>query len=394
MPTASPAVPEPSTTLDAVGGAAVALGQIAGLQVLGRMGQVSHWAVGLLVLGGALLLVWWAPRVAATSGPARRLADSPWPLLVFAVAAAVAVALLYPIADGRRAFGAGSDQDDALLLAVRWLVGGQYPYAERTYLGNAISTGPGWLVAHVPVVVLGVYHFLAPALLAVTAAALGQARGSWRAATFFLVIVCSSPGLWAALVSGSDLVSASCAVILVLVLFEGEPGRGRLAGAWTLAVLVASSRVVLGFLIPVFALARARRAGRRGWYEGLAALAACVALHAVFYFWGGGSYAPLHVVGKARALLPGALEPVAWIGAAAVAVLAFKSMRAELRSQLLWTGIALLWPFLVTSLVGLRQVPTLGLAAWSTAGQLVVPFIVLAAAAACPAGSRAATCPR
>jgi hypothetical protein len=51
--------------------------------------------------------------------------------------------------------GHGSDSDDALVVGVRLLLHGHYPYYGRTYLGNEISDFPGQLLMAVPFVLLG-----------------------------------------------------------------------------------------------------------------------------------------------------------------------------------------------------------------------------------------------
>ena len=51
--------------------------------------------------------------------------------------------------------GGGSDSDDALNLATRALLHGEYPYRIRTYLGSPATYLPGSLLLAVPFVLLG-----------------------------------------------------------------------------------------------------------------------------------------------------------------------------------------------------------------------------------------------
>ncbi|HMJ84855.1 MAG TPA: hypothetical protein VK504_16855, partial [Vicinamibacterales bacterium] len=60
-----------------------------------------------------------------------------WLVLLTAVLVAVAFFVVYPIANTHAA-GAGSDDDDALNLGAMALLGGRFPYAQTTYLGNVL----------------------------------------------------------------------------------------------------------------------------------------------------------------------------------------------------------------------------------------------------------------
>ena len=66
----------------------------------------------------------------------------------------VLFAVTYPIANTHIP-GMGSDDDDALNIAVAELLHGHYPYYARTYLGNLIHHFPGTFLLAAPFVLLG-----------------------------------------------------------------------------------------------------------------------------------------------------------------------------------------------------------------------------------------------
>ena len=73
-------------------------------------------------------------------------------LLTF-LALGIAFALVYPVADSG-VFGGGSDSDDAVEVAARALLNGQYPYYRETYLGGGLYF-PGSILLSLPFALLG-----------------------------------------------------------------------------------------------------------------------------------------------------------------------------------------------------------------------------------------------
>ena len=94
--------------------------------------------------------------VAFRPRPIDRLSDRGvlWLALLTIALVAAAYALVYPVAN-THAPGAGSDDDDALNVATHALFRGGFPYAVRTYLGNAVHHLPGAFVLASPFVLLG-----------------------------------------------------------------------------------------------------------------------------------------------------------------------------------------------------------------------------------------------
>lgn len=83
--------------------------------------------------------------------------DSPIPFIIFLILLVAAALIIYPKVDALKLVDKGSDQDDGVIIATTRMLSGFYPYSENTYLGNPISTGPGWLILHTPFVAIHMY---------------------------------------------------------------------------------------------------------------------------------------------------------------------------------------------------------------------------------------------
>jgi hypothetical protein len=261
---------------------------------------------------------------------------SRWLLLGFFVVAAVVFAVVYPIADGRRAGGGGTDADDALDLAVRAVLRGQYPYLERTYLNNPITPLLGWIGLAVPFVeVFGRAAYLNVFWLGVWLVLLvSVTRSAWLALLLAVVTFVVFPGVSITYLNGSDSFASVVAICLLVVCMQRVP--------WpVLAVLsgvVLSSRFNVVLLLPVLA---AMLGGRRG--VGFGALAGVVWVGVSFAPWlvDSADFSPLHtygMLGRFDSVIPhfGLLVP-ALTGLMAV-WLAWKVARAEVDA---WLAMAL-----------------------------------------------------
>jgi hypothetical protein len=256
-------------------------------------------------------------------------------------------AVVYPIADARKAVGAGTDADDALDLAVSSLLRGAYPYEQRTYLNNPITPLPGWIVLAIPFVVLfGRAAYLNVFWLAVWLAVLAVRGGSaWLAALLAALTFVVFPGVGITFVNGSDSFASVVAVSLLLVVVERAPAR--LAGVVPLVALAVASGVVLSsrlnvvLLLPLLAAAVARGAGlRRGLV--FAVVAGVVWTVVSFGPWvvNPAGFSPLHtygMLGRFDRLVPGFGLGVPL----ATGVLALVLARRVLRGGDAWLAMAL-----------------------------------------------------
>ncbi|WP_438015906.1 hypothetical protein WMF18_34345 [Sorangium sp. So ce315] len=86
-----------------------------------------------------------------------RWLNTAWPSASLAGILALVAVFIYPMADGLKRRGAGSDADAAMILAGQALAELRNPYASTTYLGNPFSPGPGWVALWTPLSALGAY---------------------------------------------------------------------------------------------------------------------------------------------------------------------------------------------------------------------------------------------
>jgi hypothetical protein len=245
-------------------------------------------SVALVYLVCAPLLVLMALRVVPRVDERRAV----WLLVGFFVVATVAFAVVYPIADARRAFGGGTDADDALDLAARALLRGQYPYLERTYLNNPITPLLGWVGLAVPFVeVFGRAAYLNVFWLGVWLVLLVRVTGAASLALLLGVLTfVLFPGVSITYLNGSDSFASVVAISLLVVSIERVP--------WpALAVLsgvVLSSRFNVVLLLPVMAAMLGRQRALA-----FGALAGLVWLGVSFAPWlvDAADFSPLHTYG-------------------------------------------------------------------------------------------------
>ena len=137
-----------------------------------------------------------------------------WMAVIFFAALFVLVLLIYPIADSG-IIGGGSDNDDALSIAVAEILQGKYPYYPHTYLGNPISPLPGGLFLAIPLALLGNVAFHNIFWLFVFFLGMKHYLEEIRSALLLLfVILIFSPIVLYTMVIGTDYVSNSLIVLL------------------------------------------------------------------------------------------------------------------------------------------------------------------------------------
>jgi hypothetical protein len=191
--------------------------------------------------------------------------------------AGLAFGVLYHVADAG-IVGGGSDSDDALNLATRALLHGQYPYHVRTYLGAGATYLPGSLLLALPFTILGnaAYQnlFWMAVLLWVVATIVDVRLALLLVWTVFALC----PRVGQLIITGGELL-ASGIYVPVAVLFAIEPPGLRWWNRhwWircALLGLAVSSRINYLLLIPVILAAIARQRGWRRAIESGAVIAA------------------------------------------------------------------------------------------------------------------------
>lgn len=227
----------------------------------------------------------------------------PWIGAVLLVCAAIAITILYPIADALKEIGQGSDQDDCTIRIASNLLAGVALYKEATaYTGNICSDGPGIPILLAPLVAIGAYHYASVLGLLCVAVILRIRDGNWYASNLFLLLFFSSLISWELMVVGSDFVFIGCcfyAAFLCLSLpSKRRFDRIALFGA-AISGFIISARlaffywpILLGFALWPLSKWRAVMAGLVAGMVGLA-------LFVGFGFYHGAGYAPLHLTDMA-----------------------------------------------------------------------------------------------
>ncbi len=352
--------------------------QLPALRSLARYVFPFASGLGLAVLLAAVLIA--AVELYRRSlGFRRAIPASPWVFFAAVAVMMIAVAVVYPIADGLKTELRGSDSDDALIVAGERLAAGRNPYLGRTYFGLPLSPGPGWVVLWMPWTLAGV-HFLATPLL-ILAAGLGlrRALAAWWPVYLFFFALASSLGAWEIMAVGGDQLAIGLAIlILVLAAADLRSTPGTVAVALA-AGIVATARVSFGYFPAVLGGLIAARDRRRGLLAGVVGTAVCGALHLGFYAWGPGDYSPFHLLAKGGGLLgsPAGAAALGTAGAGALAIMA-NARRGGLAGWLLaaWASLAL--PLSVVAAADLVVV-NFRFRDWEGASYLLPPMPIFAA---------------
>lgn len=237
----------------------------------------------------------------------KHLLATPWPWAGVVVSISVAVAGLYPLADGLRHSGAGSDADDAMVMGGVALWHLANPYALTTYLGNPFSPGPGWMALASPLAAGGIYPLITPLALAAMAGLLRVARHSWLTISQVSLLVAACPLVWELAVVGNDLPALSLLLVGVVAL-AAQPrlGSGWLAALIALIVALATARIAFAYLPLLIGFSVLAVWPQRALQIGLYGLIGTLGLHGLFWALNPEAYAPLHLLTRAEGLLSGA----------------------------------------------------------------------------------------
>jgi hypothetical protein len=258
---------------------------------LGWWGIAAHLLLVSFVLASVVAL--W-PRLYSL------VAGRYWLLLGILVLGLAAVfAVVYPLETAGR-FSLGSDRDEALNIAARRLLAGEYPYYERTHLGGAITPLPGAILLSLPFVLLGnsAYQNLFW-LLVFLYATTRYLEDRASALVLFYLALALSPAIQYEFISGGDVLSNAIYVTVLAFLVMRAYAAGVGARAWQvggclLLGLGLASRPNFFLLLPLLFALLWRQSGLRAALAGcgLAALAS-LAVILPFYLYDPGRFSPL-----------------------------------------------------------------------------------------------------
>lgn len=218
----------------------------------------------------------------------------------------VAFEIGYPIANSGR-FGPGSDRDEALNQAVSALLAGNYPYYQKTYLGNPITPMPGSLILAAPFHwLLGNSSYQNLFWIGVFGLLLIGGRSSRPIGSIlvFGLAWAMSPVLAQEFLTGGDMLANSLFVAVSsywVIEALSNPDRSKLemVASSVLLGICLSSRANFIVIVPIifFAVARRRDYATALTYGALAALT-LAALTAAFYLHDPAAFSPLHTASK------------------------------------------------------------------------------------------------
>ena len=365
------------------------LAQAAAWRALARYAPVPELTIpGLLFITAALAWVMLNPQPWV-----RKKLNSAWPLALVVVALSVAIVLVYPLADGLKLQGGGSDADDALRIGGHALWQFQNPYGLTTYFGNPLSPGPGWLFLTGWLAVLGLQPLLTPLALLLCAWALRASGFGWPMVSIVVLMLASSLGLWELAVVGNDLPAWGLLLLAVVALLT-KPRLPFLAviGLAVVVGCLATARLPLFYLPILLGFALIAVWPLRGvWVAGVGLLM-MVAWHGWFYLLNGAGYPPLHLLGRGEALLAGSslVAALGVLGVTGVAMLYHWRWWPPLTQVALGLGV----PFAVLAAAELASVGTLE--GWEGATFLLpaLPMALLAVLKAWPPSMHNTLTPR
>jgi hypothetical protein len=310
----------------------------------------------------------------------QQMLRNPWFIVFIFFTALVVTWYGYPIADGLKLQMQGSDQDDCVIISASRLARLRHPYMERSYLGNACSTGFGLLVLYMPFVLLHIYQLGAVfAILSVTIC-LYAFHGKLESVGLFLALLLSCVLIPELLVVGSDLILIGCGIALFAMMVTRAVERRSWVYLLILAVLcglLASSRVNFLVLVPLMGMLVFMhwRIGAAGFF--VVALLTAVVPSALIYFVNPQEFTPLHLLGKGQGLIPRPfLEITACVSA--VAALVGTYLVKKNISFVPWAVFFSLAPGLVAVSIGDLAARSGNIGQWEGANYFV-PLVPLAA---------------
>ena len=278
------------------------LTQAPALRALTRYAPYPELALLTLVLcvAAGLVLLFNPPQ------KLRELMFTAWPSALLLVVLSVAIAYVYPLADGLKATLGGSDANDAIQLggAALWQLSN--PYALTTYFGNPISPGPGWLALLGPFALLGVQPLGVVAALGFALFALRRAKMSWAMLNLITLAWASSLAVWELSTVANDLPMFGL-VLLGVVAMLAQP-RIPLPTLLFLAVVVgclATTRISFFYLPFLVGFSLFAVWPRRALWVAIVGGLTMLAWHSGFYWLNPQGYPPFHLLGRGENLLGG-----------------------------------------------------------------------------------------
>lgn len=272
--------------------------------------------------------------------------------------------LMYPISNSG-ILGGGSDRDEALSIATTALLHGDYPYLQKTYLGNPITPLPGALILAAPFVLCGnigyqnlfwLFSFFLTATF--------YFGDRLRALHFLWIVIALSPAVIIELVTGGDYLSNSIYVAVFSILMIQTVSSShcspitKFLSSFLLGLGLASRANFL-LILPLLVSTLLKKVGFG--YSQKYVVVTCVSfllLTVPFYLYAPNSFTTLHTINKLshlQSVIPHAEYVISVASLILAIVLSFINIKGDLSSFLLNSGLVILFPaFLSTVLQSIR----------------------------------------
>jgi hypothetical protein len=284
----------------------------------------------------------------------------------------------YPIADGLKEIGRGSDQDDAIINAGLALIKGYHPYSARTYLNILISPGPGWILFALPFIILKTYYLFSPVIIIITGLILYWHTKSWHVPNLFIILLSSSLICWGLLVEGSDLIPLGCILAIFLLLLSTiKLTNFRLIILSITIGMVATSRISFIYLPLLYAVLLYTKNRKAALTVGVIGTLTALCFHLGFYLWSvaeGELYKPIHLLTKGNEFLPGNFKLFALLTCLASGLTIFIADKNNISKVFIYFWLGIFTPLFFVSMGDLFFNRNFSLTLWEGANYLVVPL--------------------
>lgn len=314
------------------------------LKMLGLRRGAMFCAVFLALAGAALGWIQRRERGKQREQDSRLVAAA---LALEWLFAACAYFVLHPLSQ-KHVFGPGSDRENAIEVACRAFLSGDFPYAHLTFLHHPITPMPGALLLAAPFYLAGHIGVQNLAWLGVFLIWCYRIFDrTWWAAWFAFVFIVGNPCVMQDLVTGGDFfTNFAYVVILLTCLVRSLAQAPRSAGGWVWPLLLGvalSSRPIYSIVYPCL-LALAWQVAGRVVAVRTVLLTALAQLGVTLpvYLRDPSHFTPFNVGSNAYALIPSGLHPaiaMLTLGLAIASTAFF--VRVDLRRMLTILGIAL-----------------------------------------------------
>lgn len=197
----------------------------------------------------------------------------------------------------------GGDRDEALDIAVRELLTGNYPYSPQTHLGKPISPLPGALLLAAPFVLLGNSAYQNFFWLSVLVIAFGRWYKDAKLTFVLLIAILASPMIFLDILFGGDLLANNIYFLVALVWFVQTRYKSPASVPWWPSVFLGvalASRPNFLFWLPLTFAFLLSQGQNLIWLTKrlLIAVFLAGALTLPFYLYDPSHFSPLHTLAK------------------------------------------------------------------------------------------------